>query len=74
MLTKNDLNQISGLLDAKLDSKLAPIKKDVPSLKKDVSKIRKDQKTMLDLLDREQMQQRKRIVRLEERAGLPNPQ
>ncbi len=74
MLTKTDLNQISGLLDAKFDTKLAPIKKDIKSLKKDVSKIRKDQGTMLDLLDKEQMQQRKRIIRLEEHAGLPNPQ
>lgn len=70
MLTKNDLNQISGLLDAKLDTKLAPIKKDIRSLKKGVSKVRKDQGIMLDLLDKEQMQQRKRIVRLEEHAGL----
>lgn len=67
MLTKNDLNQISGLLDTKLE----PIKKDINSLKKDVKQIKHDQGTMLDLLDKEQMQQRKRIIRLEEHAGFP---
>jgi t-SNARE complex subunit (syntaxin) len=67
MLTKNDLNEISGLLDTKLES----IKKDINTLKKDVKQIRNDQGTMLDLLDKEQMQQRKRIVRLEEEVGLP---
>ena len=74
MLTKTDLNQISELLDTKFDVELKPIKKDIKSLKKDVSRIRKDQGTMLDLLDKEQMQQLKRIIRLEEHAGLPNPQ
>lgn len=67
MLTKNDLNQISELLDIKFDVELKPIKKDIRLIKR-------DQKTMLDLLDKEQMQQRKRIIRLEEHAGLPNPQ
>lgn len=71
MLTKTDLNQISKIvdksLDSKLDLKLKPIKKDI-------AQIRKDQKTMLNLLDKEQMEQRKRIIRLEEHVGLPNPQ
>jgi hypothetical protein len=71
MLTKNDLNQISGLLDERLDTKLEPIKKDIKVLKSGLSKLQKTQDTMLDLLDKEQMQQRKRIVRLEEHVGLP---
>ena len=74
MLTKNDINQISGLLDSRLDVKLEPIKKDIKDIKRDVSKLKRNQDTMLDLLDKEQMQQRKRIIRLEEHAGLPTPQ
>jgi hypothetical protein len=66
MLTKNDLNQISVLLDSKLDEKLdeklKPIKKDLKSLKR-------IQNEMLVTLDGEQMQQRKRIFRLEEHVG-----
>lgn len=67
MLIKNDLNQISELLDTKFDVKLKPIKKDIRLIKR-------DQKTMLDLLDKEQMQQPKRIIRLEEHVGIPSPQ
>ncbi|MCL5019498.1 MAG: hypothetical protein M1426_03330, partial [Patescibacteria group bacterium] len=70
-----------GLLDSRLDIKLEPIKKDINTLKKDVgtlkrdvSKLKHDQGTMLNLLDKEQMQQRKRITRLEEHTGLPTPQ
>jgi len=78
MLTKNDLNQIRGVVkdevSGQLESKLEPIKKDIKTLKRDVFQIRRDQKTMLNLLDSEQMQQRKRIIRLEEHAGLPSPQ
>ncbi len=77
MLTRNDINQISGLLDTKLEpikKDVASLKKDVKILKRDVSQVRKDQGTMLDLLDKEQMQQRKRIIRLEEHTGLPTPQ
>lgn len=46
----------------------------VKKVQKDASRIRKDQGIILDLLDKEQMQQRKRIARLEEHAGLPAPQ
>jgi len=78
MLTKNDLSQIRGVVKdevgEQLDSKLAPIKKDIKSLKKDVSQIKRDQNSMLIMLDKEQMQQRKRITRLEEHVGLPIPQ
>ena len=70
MLTKNDLNQISGLLDSKIE----PLKKDVKVIKSDMSQLKRTQDTMLDLLDKEQMEQRKRIVRLEKHVGLPIPQ
>ena len=63
MLTKNDISQISNLMD----NKLKPIKQDLKTIKK-------DQSSMLKLLDQEQMSQRKRITRLEERVGISNPQ
>lgn len=73
MLTKNDLNQIRGIVKEEIE----PVKKDVNSLKKDmksvkhdISRLRKDQGTMLNLLDKEQMQQRKRITKLEEHVGI----
>lgn len=81
MLSTNDLHQISQLLDKKLDEKLdqklepisrdiAGLKKDVSYLKKKVNKIDKTQKVMLDVLDREQMNQRKRLTRIEDNLGL----
>lgn len=74
MLTKNDLNQIRVVVKEEITDQIEPVKKDIKVLKHDVSHLKRDQKTMLDLLDKEQMQQRKRIIRLEEHAGLPNPQ
>jgi hypothetical protein len=83
-MTNNDLNQISGILDQKLKpiqqelqqhgKTLKSLEKDVKTIKRDVSQVRKDQGTMLDLLDKEQMRQRKRIVRLEENTGIQTPQ
>lgn len=52
-------------VEIKLDDAANNVKK----IQKDVSKLQRTQDTMLDLLDKEQMQQRKRIVRLEEHVG-----
>jgi phage-related minor tail protein len=53
-----------------LDDAVSGVKK----IQKDVSQIKRTQGTMLDLLDKEQMEQRKRITRLEEHVSLPTPQ
>jgi hypothetical protein len=78
MLTKNDLNQIRGVvsdeISGQLDAKLDSVKKDIKVLKGGLSKLQKNQGTMLDLLDREQMEQRTRISRLEEQVGFSTPQ
>lgn len=74
MLTKNDLNQIRGVVKDEVTAQLDPVKKDIKVLKRDVSQIKRNQEVMLDSLDKEQMQQRKRIIRLEEHVGLPSPQ
>lgn len=63
MLTKNDLKDISELLDKKIE----PLKKDVKFIKKTVS-------VLVNRTDREETQLGKRITRLEEHAGLPSPQ
>ncbi len=75
MLNNNDIKQISQLLD----TKIAPIERELKQhgglLKqhgKLLKSLKKDQDTMLDMLDKEQMQQRKKIQRLEEHVGL-NP-
>jgi SMC interacting uncharacterized protein involved in chromosome segregation len=67
---------ISGLDDRtkNVEIKLDDAANNANKIRKDVSKIKKTQDVMLDLLDREQMEQRKRIVRLEEHVGLSIPQ
>jgi len=72
----SDLKQISKLLDDKLENKfnekLVPIQKTLSehgklleSHGKMLKSLRKDQKVMLEMLDGEQMKQRKRITRIE---------
>lgn len=64
---------ISGLDDRvkNVEIRLDDSASDIKKIQKDVSQVRKNQDTMLDLLDKEQMEQRRRIVRLEEEVGLP---
>ncbi|MEX2007859.1 MAG: hypothetical protein WD992_03740 [Candidatus Levyibacteriota bacterium] len=66
MLTKNDLNQIRGAIN----EETAPIQKELKKHGKLLRSLKKDQKTMLNLLDTEQMQQRKRLKRVEDHLGL----
>ena len=76
MLTDNDLTKIDGLIE----KRLKPIKNEVASLgqmmdekmekrlkpiKDDVAHIRKDIKTMVGFFDREYLDLRKRVERIE---------
>lgn len=66
-----------GELDDRMKNveiRLDDVGSQVKKTQKDVSQIKRNQDVMLDLLDKEQMQQRKRITRLEEHAGFPTPQ
>lgn len=68
-MTRDDLAQIGELLDRKLEEKLEqklePIEKELKKHGKVLRSLKKDQGTMLDMLDKEQMSQRKRLVRIE---------
>ncbi|MEK7160169.1 MAG: hypothetical protein AAB702_01690 [Patescibacteria group bacterium] len=71
-----NLQQVSKLLD----EKLAPIQRTLDEhgriLKghgKLLNSLKKDQDTMLNMLDREQMNQRKRLVRVEKHLELTPP-
>ena len=67
MLTKNDLNQIRGVVKEEAD----PIRKELEEHGKILRSLKKDQSTMLDMLDTEQMKQSRRLKRVEERLGIP---
>lgn len=62
MLTKTDLVEIGKLLDdrleKKLNSKLSP-------LKDDIAEIRKDQKLIVSFFDKEYLDIRKRVEKIE---------
>lgn len=85
MLTKSDLLDIQKIVDGSVQKQtrkivqeetrqivkeeLAPVKKDIKGIKSELKKVRKTVDVMGRLLDREQMIQRKRIVRIEEHLG-----
>ncbi len=73
-MNNNDLDQISKLLDQKLEEKftqkLEPIQGELKNHGKMLKSLKKDQNTMLKMLDREQMNQRKRLKKVEEHLSL----
>ena len=90
MTSNLTLQQISSLLDQKLNEKLSPIHKELEKHtkilvshgkileshgrmlekhSKMLKSLKKDQNIMLEMLDGEQMNQRKRIDRIEKHLG-----
>lgn len=81
MLTKSDLKQIQKVVKGEVKSEVDPLKKDIKAinatlkkdistLKKDVTKIRKDMKIVVSLFDREYLELRARVDRLEKHLSL----
>jgi len=67
--TREDLNNFATKEDLKSlakQSDLEIIKKDVKTIKSDTVNIRKDMKTVVSFFDREYLELRKRVERLEE--------
>lgn len=67
MLTKDDLGAIQTIIS----NEVKPIKKDVASLKKDVRKLRKDLNITITSFDREIIDTRRRVNRIEDHLHLP---
>jgi hypothetical protein len=71
MFTADDIKQLREVIreevGTQLDQKLEPIQKTLQSHDKMLRAIKKDQDTMLKMLDREQMSQRKHITDVEGR-------
>lgn len=61
MLTKTDLSQIQKVVQ----KETTPIKKDIKTIKADVAQIRKDTKTIVNYFDREYLELRARVERIE---------
>jgi septal ring factor EnvC (AmiA/AmiB activator) len=79
-MTNNDLNQISQILDQKLKPIQQELQQHGKMLEgngkqleghgKMLKSLKKDQNTILNMLDKEQMDQRKRLKRVEEHLSL----
>lgn len=71
MLTDNDLKKIGTLIDVKLDRKLnETLDRKLKPIKEDVVEIRKDIKRIVDFFDREYLELRARVERIEEHLNL----
>lgn len=78
MLTKDDLSQIKGIIQdetrkivkEELKIEIDPLRRDVKILQKDVTKIRKDVGTIVNYFDREYLELRERVEKIEHHLGI----
>lgn len=71
MLTKKDVAIIDDLLDRKLEQKLEQkLDQKLKPVQEDIVKIRKDQKQIVNFFDREYLDLRKRVERIEHHLDL----
>lgn len=64
MLSKDDIQQIDTVVAKRIRTELTPVKEDI-------AHIRKDMKTIVHFFDREYLELRKRIERMEHHLHLP---
>lgn len=73
-MNKNDLEQIGELIDDRLgkafDRRLKPIEDELKQHGKMLRSLKKNQDTMLRMLDKEQMNQSKRLKKVEDHLGI----
>lgn len=76
MLTKIDLKQIDSLISKRLQNVATKdsLKEELKPIKSDVAKIRKDIDVIIALFDREYINLRKRVEKIEEHLGLSSTQ
>lgn len=67
MLTKTDINTIDALFSKRIDSAFS---KRLKPVQEDIARIRKDQKTIVNFFDREYLDLRKRVERIEDHLSL----
>ena len=67
MLDKNDLSQFGEVVDKKIENRF---KVELKPIKEDIAHIRKDTKTVINYFDREYLQLRKRVERIEAHLNL----
>lgn len=68
MLTKNDLTEIDKIVTQRIKTEL---KTELKPIKSDIAKMRKDIDVIISLFDREYLDLRKRVERIEDHLNLP---
>lgn len=85
MLTKKDLSQIRGIVGEEINARtrkivqeetrkivqeeIEPVKSEIRTIKKDIAKIRADIKVIISFFDREYLELRTRVERIETHLG-----
>ncbi|PIU03961.1 hypothetical protein COT44_00335 [Candidatus Shapirobacteria bacterium CG08_land_8_20_14_0_20_39_18] len=70
--TKDDLTSLATKDDFEsIKQDLGILKTDVKTIKNDVTKVRRDMTTLFDFLDKDFLDLRQRVDRIEEHLGLP---
>lgn len=81
MLTKQDLQQIGGVVSEEariiireelkpIEEKVTKLEKGVNSIKRNIKKVIKDQNAILGFINKEGVELRKRVDRIEEHIGV----
>lgn len=74
MLTKSDLLKLGRLIDQKLDAKLeSKLNDKLQPIKKSLKRIEKDLTTSIKLSEKQLNYHHRRLVQLEEKAGVKPP-
>lgn len=68
MLTKSDLKEIDRVVSKRIKTE---IKTELKPIKSDISKMRKDIDVLISLFDRDYVDLRNRVERIEEHLDLP---
>jgi len=68
MLTKQDLTNLTKIVQVETRK---IVQEELKPIKKDIIPIRKDQKLIVNFFDREYLDLRTRVERIEEHLGLP---
>ncbi len=75
MLTREDLVEIQKIVQKEtsiiVEKAISPITKDIKTIKSDISSIRQDIKTVVNFFDKEYLELRARVERIEEHLNLP---
>ena len=71
MLSNDDLKKIGEVVDRRIEEKVGPIiEKQLRPVKEDISHIRKEIKVIVGFFDREYLDLRKRVERIEAHLNL----